>query len=119
VFFSASSDAFAPQAAPHTHALLAHWLPLGTVVGIVTKGIIPERTLALLAEFRPQVEGVSVGVTSLDAHRNRVVEPGVAPSAERLALIERIATLRLPVTLRMDPLFPGLDDGAAALETVL
>lgn len=115
VYFSASSDPFTPQAAPHTHALLAHWLPQGTVVGIVTKGIIPDETLDLLAEHRPQIEGVSIGVTSTDERRNRLVEPGVPPGARRLALIAGVAARGLPVVLRMDPLFPGIDDDRTAL----
>lgn len=119
VYFSASSDAFAPQAALHTHALLARWLPQGTIVGIVTKGVIPERTLDLLGDFRPQIEGVSVGVASLDERRNRIVEPGVPPAAERLDLIERLSARSLPVVLRMDPLFPGCDDDAAALAALV
>ncbi len=119
VYLSGSSDPFAPQAAPHTHALLAHWLPHGTVVGIVTKGIIPERTLDLLGEFRAQIQGVSVGVVSLDERRNRIVEPGCPSAFERLAVIERVAMRSLPVVLRIDPIFPGLDDDLDALEFLI
>lgn len=119
VYLSASSDAFAPQAAPHTHALLARWLPQGAVVGIVTKGIIPEPTLDLLAEFRTQIEGVSVGVSSLDDRRNHIVEPGVPSASQRLDAIGRVAARGLPVVLRMDPLFPGLDDDFAALAALV
>jgi len=119
VFSSSSSDAFAPQAAAHTHALLARWLPQGTIVGIVTKGIIPQCTIDLLSEFRTQIEGVSVGVSSLDGQRNRIVEPGVPPATARLASIERLAARGLSVVLRMDPLFPGLDDEPAALAALI
>src|SRR5437867_3024657 len=45
VFLSPASDAFAPQAIDNTHALLAYLLPRGTTIGIVTKGIIPERKI--------------------------------------------------------------------------
>lgn len=119
VYLSASSDPFAPQAAPHTHTLLARWLPEGTVVGIVTKGIIPERTLDLLATFRSQIEGVSIGVTSLDGQRNRIIEPGVPPAAERLATLDDLAARGLPAVLRMDPLFPGLDDSLERLTALI
>lgn len=119
VFLSSASDAFAPQAAPQTQRLLEHWLPRGTIVGIVTKGIVPQRTLDLLAEFRSQVEGVSVGVASLRDDRNRVLEPGCPPARERLANIERLAARGLPVALRADPLFPTLDDDPAALRALV
>jgi DNA repair photolyase len=119
VLLSGSSDAFAPQAARHTHALLERWLPQGTVVGIVTKGIMPDKTLDLLHEFRCQIEGVSIGLTSLDERRNQIIEPGCPPAAERLAAIARAARRQLPVVLRIDPIFPGVDDDAAALGALL
>ena len=119
VYLSAASDAFTPQAAANTHALLSAWLPQGTKVGIVTKGIIPTCTLELLADFRTQIEGVAVGITSLDDHRNHVVEPGCPSAQQRLANIDRLAARGLTVALRMDPLFPDLDDGHVALATLV
>jgi len=119
VFLSPASDAFAPQAVEGTHTLLSYLLPRGTTVGIVTKGIVPERTLALLAEYRPQVEGVAVGVTSLDDHRNTVVEPGCPPARQRLDTIERLADRGVPAALRLDPLFPLLDDQPADLTALV
>jgi len=119
IFLSPASDAFAPQAVESTHTLLSYLLPRGTTVGIVTKGIVPERTLALLAEYRPQVEGVALVVTSLDDHRNIVVEPGCPPARRRLDNIERLAGRGLPAALRLDPLFPVLDDQPAALTALV
>lgn len=119
VFLSPASDAFAPQAAAATHELLGHLLPRGTIVGIVTKGIIPERTLDLLERHRDQVEGIAIGVTSLDDARNRILEPGCPAAGERLANIARIARRGLPSALRIDPLFPLLDDDRVALESLV
>ncbi len=119
IFLSPASDAFTPQAAPHTHALLEHLLPCGTVVGILTKGRIPDATLDLLARHRSQVEGVVVGLTSLDDARNAALEPGCPPAAERLSTLERITARGLVGALRLDPLFPIVDDDAAALERLL
>src|SRR5207247_5310148 len=91
IFLSPASDAFAPQAVESTHTLLSYLLPRGTTVGIVTKGIVPERTLALLVEHRLQVEGVAVGVTRLDDNRNTVLEHGCPPTSQRLEHIARLA----------------------------
>jgi DNA repair photolyase len=110
VFLSPASDAFAPQAVENTHTLLSYLLPRGTTVGIVTKGVIPERTLLLLADYRSQVEGIGIGVTSLADARNRVLEPGCPPAWERLANLDRLAAHGLPAALRLDPMFPLLDD---------
>jgi hypothetical protein len=65
------------------------------------------------------VEGVSVGVTSLDEQRNRLVEPGVPAVAERLNLIDALAARELPAVVRMDPLFPGLDDGIEEMTALI
>lgn len=116
LFLSPASDAFAPQATANTQHLLASLLPRGTVVGIVTKGIIPDDTLALLAEYRQQIEGVAVGVTSLDDERNRRLEPGCPPAAARLHNIDRLAARGVAVGLRLDPLIPELDDAPTSLE---
>jgi DNA repair photolyase len=119
LFLSPASDAFAPQALANTHRLLSHVLPRGTVVGIVTKGIIPEDTLSLLAAYRDQVEGIAVGVASLDEQRNSRLEPGCPPAALRLRNVDRLAHHRIAVGLRLDPLVPDVDDGAEALERLV
>lgn len=119
IFLSPASDPFAPQAATRTHGLLARLLPRGTRVGILTKGIVPERTLDLLAGYPMQIEGIGVGVTSLDDRRNRVLEPGCPPALERLENLDRISARGLPSAIRIDPMFPGLDDTVDALEELL
>jgi DNA repair photolyase len=119
VFLSPASDPFAPQAATRAHAVLAHLLPRGTVVAILTKGTIPARTLALLAEYREQIEGVAIGLASLDDARNRTLEPGCPPAAARLDTLARAAALGLPAVLRLDPLIPELDDSPAQLDALV
>jgi hypothetical protein len=119
VFLSSASDAFAPQAARHTHRLLATWLPRGTVVAIVTKGNVPPHTLDLLAEHLDQIEGVGIGLSSTDDRRNSILEPGCPSARERLANIDQLARRGIPVGLRMDPLFPYLDDDPAILDPLV
>jgi DNA repair photolyase len=119
VFLSPASDPFAPQAASRTHEVLCQLLPRGTTVGILTKGMIPERTLDLLAEYPRQIEGVGIGVTSLDDARNRLLEPGCPPARDRLANIERVARRGLIAAIRIDPMFPELDDDRDALSRLL
>lgn len=119
VMLSPASDPFAPQAARRTHALLTHLLARGTVVGLLTKGTIPERTLDLLATHAAQIEGVGIGLTSLDDARNRRLEPGCPPADARLATLARVAARGLPCALRLDPIFPDLDDADDALEAMV
>ncbi len=119
VFLSPASDPFAPQAASLTHDVLSQLLPRGTTVGILTKGIIPERTLDLLAAYPRQIEGIGIGVTSLDDERNALLEPGCPPAFERLANLEHVARRDLIGAIRIDPIFPDLDDGRDALAHLL
>ena len=119
VFLSPASDPFAPQAASLTHEVLSQLLPHGTTVGILTKGTIPERTLDLLAAYPRQIEGIGVGVTSLNDARNKLLEPGCPPAAERLANLDRVARRGMIAAIRIDPMFPDLDDGRDALATLL
>ena len=116
VFLSPASDPFAPQAAAGTHALLTHLLPRGTNVGILTKGVIPDATLDLLAAYPRQIEGVAIGVTSLDDRRNAVLEPGCPPAHARLANLDRIAERGLIGAIRIDPMFPDVDDRPESLD---
>jgi DNA repair photolyase len=119
VFLSPASDPFAPQAASKTHQLLEHLLPRGTIVGILTKGTIPQQTLDLLASYPKQVEGIVVGLTSLDEARNRILEPGCPSATQRLETLAHISDRGLIAALRLDPLFPSLDDSPASLERLL
>lgn len=119
LFLSPASDAFAPQAVANTHRLLSSLLPRGTVVGIVTKGVIPDETLSLLAGYRHQIEGVAVGVASLDDERNGHIEPGCPPARVRLANVDRLVALGIGVGLRLDPLIPEVDDAPDALERLV
>ncbi len=119
LFLSPASDPFAPQAVAGTQALLEHVLPQGTGVAFVTKGVIPDDTIELLAAHRSQIEGVGVGVTSLDDARNGLLEPGCPPARARLENLDRLAARGLPAALRMDPLFPLVDDEPAALEELV
>ena len=119
VFLSPASDPFAPQATSLTHDVLSQLLPRGTTVGILTKGIVPDRTLDLLAAYPQQVEGIGIGVTSLDDERNRLLEPGCPPASERLANLEQVARRGLIGAIRIDPIFPELDDGHDALARLL
>src|ERR1051325_337886 len=116
IFLSPASDPFAPQAVDNTHRLLSNLLPRGTIVGIVTKGIIPNATLSLLTSYRHQLEGIAVGVTNLDSERNSRLEPGCPPAKLRLENIDRLAACGVTVGLRLDPLIPEVDDSRSSLE---
>lgn len=119
IYLSWSSDPFAPKARDAAHAVLQHLLPRGVRFIVLTKGIIPDNTVELLEQYGSQI-AVQVGIANLDENRNRAIEPGTATVQQRLALLAKLAKRRIGVVAaRIDPLFPGLDDGESQLFELL
>lgn len=119
LLLSAHTDPCAPAARAGFVHVLRRLLPAGVRVEVVTKGVVPQRALALLAAAGERAR-LSVGVASLDALRNRRLEPGCPPAAERLANLSRARACGLQsLTVRMDPLLPGVDDTPERLRPLL
>ena len=80
-------------------------------VGIVTKGVLVERDIGLLAEMAADgLAKVGISVTTLDPDLSRRMEPRVPAPARRLKVIERLAAAGIPVRLMASPIIPGLTD---------
>lgn len=110
VYFSFSTDPFAPKIKELSHIVLEHLLKNGVEVLIVTKGIIPDATIKLLADYGSQVS-VEVGLVSLNAKRNLAIEPGTPSIERRLELLQKLCHSPIAFTsLKMDPIFPIIDD---------
>lgn len=110
VYFSFSTDPFATKVKELSHQVLEHLLKNGVEVLIVTKGIIPDETIALLSQYGEQVS-VELGLTNLDPKRNLFIEPGTPSVEKRLELLHKLGHSPIAYTsLKMDPLFPEIDD---------
>ena len=110
VYLSPSSDAFAPAARDLTREVLSIMLPKGVMFTISTKNIIPKKTAKLLKKYSPQIEGIAIGVTNLDNKRNEIVEPEVPPASARMEHIKELKEIGCSIGVRMDPIFPVIDD---------
>jgi hypothetical protein len=62
---------------------------------------------------------VSVSLSSVDERLSSLVEPGVPPPAERLAVIRRFRDLGVPTGVYLMPILPRISDGAEMLEAAL
>lgn len=87
---------------------------------LITKGLFTEELLEVI-RMRPDLMEVQVGVTNCRDKRNKIIEPG-APSYEKrrenlkkLAAVEGLRSL----VVRLDPLFPGIDDTEENIKTVI
>ncbi len=80
-------------------------------VAIVTKGVLIERDLDLLADLaRDHLTRVMVSLPTLDNELKRTLEPRAASPAARLRVIERLAKAGVPVGVLVAPVIPVLTD---------
>lgn len=119
VYLSPSSDPFAPAAKKLTHEILSFMLPKGVIFTISTKGIIPKRTIRLLKKYHHLIEGIAIGVTNLDKKRNDLLEPTISPAEERLEHIKELKEIGCSIGIRMDPIFPLIDDSNKNFDAVI
>ena len=86
-------------------------------VAFVTKGRIPERHRKLLAAHVPLVQG-RTGLITLDPAIAAAFEPRAATPDVRLAQAAELIGAGIPIEARLDPILPGVTDGADCLEPV-
>jgi DNA repair photolyase len=86
----------------------------------ITKGMFTDDVLEVMAQ-RPDLMEVQVGIASCEDTRNRLIEPGVPGYDLRLANFEKLASIGGlgSLVVRMDPLFPKLDDTPGNVNRIL
>lgn len=114
VSMSNSSDPYPPEEAKFklTRRTLQILLPTGFKVHIITKGALVLRDLELLAKGRASV---SISVTTLDESLARKIEPGAPSPKERITAMDRLIRSGIPVSARVDPIIPGLNEDVREL----
>jgi len=79
----------------------------GVRVQVVTKSDLVCRDSDLLADMRATV---SVTITTLQDDISRILEPGAPLPERRLQTIEHMRRLKIPVSARIDPVIPGINE---------
>ena len=79
----------------------------GLAVQVVTKSCLVARDAHLLAGMRASV---AITLTTLDDSISRILESGAALPGQRLKAMEKLAALGVPVSARIDPIIPGIND---------
>ncbi len=121
VYMCYSSDPLAGKdMAASTKTVLKKLFAHDVRVLFITKGVFTDDVLDIIA-MRPDLMDIQVGLTSSDWRRNRLIEPGVPDFEARLANFEKLASINglLSLAIRMDPLFPVIDDSRENIEAVL
>ncbi|MBA2849336.1 radical SAM protein [Thermosulfuriphilus ammonigenes] len=117
VAFSTASDCFQPLAPVldvcyQTMALL---LESGVGVSFLTKGVIPRRFLELFKGYPGKVFA-RIGLVSVSHDYWRLFEPRAAPPAQRLLNLASLVEAGLEVSVRIDPIIPGVTDHPERME---
>ena len=80
-------------------------------VGIVTKGMMIERDIYILAPMAAKgLVRVGISITRLDNQTSRAMEPRVLLPARRLQIISCLADAGIPVLVMVSPVVPALTD---------
>jgi DNA repair photolyase len=80
-------------------------------VAIITKNFLVTRDIDLLSELaKHNCASVCLSVTTLDKDLRKVMEPRTSPPIARLAAIKKLAEAKIPVSVNVAPIIPGLTD---------
>ena len=118
VYMSPRTDAFAPEALPSTRQILQEWLPGGAKVSFITKQDIPDDVIELLARHKQQI-GIEYSLARVDQGLSDYIEPNAPPAERRLQVIGNLRQAEISPLVRLNPIFPGVDDTDQALTEIL
>ncbi|TET31290.1 MAG: radical SAM protein [Planctomycetota bacterium] len=120
VYFSTSTDLFqpVPEVLDLGYEVLEFLLKNRLGVSFLTKGVIPEKFLQLIAKHSGQV-AAGIGIVSLSESISSVFEPGAAAPAERLENVRSLVRLGVDVAVRLDPILPGVTDNRDEISALL
>ncbi len=115
-----SSDPYTPpeQELRLTRKAIHLILSKGFRLLITTKSDLVVRDLDLLTRFRGRV-AVAVTITTLDENLARRLEPGAPPPSRRVEAVKILSSRGVPVTVRLDPIIPFLNDDPNQIEELV
>ena len=119
IVLGANTDPYQPIEREHriTRGVLEVLARFRHPVGIVTKGVLIERDLDILADLaRDRLVSVGVSLTTLDPELKRTLEPRAASAGARLRVMRKLADIGVPVRVMFSPVIPFVND--AELERV-
>ena len=117
VVFSGNTDCYQPLEASYelTRRCLEVCRARHTPVGVITKGTLVRRDLALLAELaRGPGAGVHVSIPFLDERTGRAVEPGAPSPRKRFETLRLLSEAGIETGVAISPLVPGLNESDVA-----
>jgi DNA repair photolyase len=119
IYFSTACEPFAPfsEVLEELYKIMELLLSNSISIYISTKAHIPDKFIDLFS-LHPDRIFVQVGITTLDDHIRRVLEPHTAPVPIRLNNLSRLISIGVFTEARMDPIIPSLTDQEISLRTL-
>jgi DNA repair photolyase len=103
-----------------TRAALEVLRERATPVSIVTKSTLVLRDADVLASMAERTRvSVNFSITTMDAARWRLIEPGTPPPWKRLEVMQRLIEAGVRCSVFLAPILPGVTDSAASIEAVV
>ena len=118
ISMSNSSDPYPPEELKFklTRKALELMIPAGFKILIVTKSNIVTRDLDVIKGGNVSV---SITITTLNDELARIVEPNAPPPSLRVKAIEELVKNEIPVSVRIDPIIPFLNDNPEKLREIV
>lgn len=113
VVLSGNTDCYQPCERKFgiTRELLEVFLAYQHPVGIITKNVLLERDLDIIQALgAKQLIKVNLSITTLNEDVRRKLEPRTATAKRKLALIEQLVALNIPVSVMVAPVIPAIND---------
>jgi DNA repair photolyase len=94
-----------------TRRCLETLLEFRNPVAMITKNFLVTRDVDVLSELaKHQCASVCLSITTLDPDLRKVMEPRTSPPQARLNAIRKLAEAKIPVSVNVAPIIPGLTD---------
>lgn len=119
VYFCPSCDPFQPieEVQQNSFEVMKLLLEMGIGVQFVTKGKISDDILDIFRRYPEQVCG-QIGLTCVDDEIRQTIEPYAASVESRLVQLRHLVSVGVTMSVRCDPMIPGLADGNDQLEAL-
>jgi DNA repair photolyase len=105
VMLSSTHDPYLPEIRHITRTILENALPAGVRFCIQTRSVLVREDLQLLAQYPSQVR-LQFSLATSDPSLARIIEPRVAPPADRVEVLKEAHALGVPVGVILAPLLP-------------
>lgn len=120
VSFSTASDAFQDrdEILKTTYTVMKLLLERDIGISFLTKGFIPMELIELFTRYTHAVNA-KIGIVSLSEDYRKRFEPFSASPFKRLLNIRNLNNINIGVSVRIDPIIPGITDSEDSLEHLM